>query len=78
MAPADRRKLLQEGWQLYRAQRFEEARAAFDKLAGQAAGARARRYLGLAKVAFQEQQVRGGGQAGPRRRAPAPAAAVEA
>ncbi len=53
VAGPGRRKLLQEGWEMYRAQRFEDARAAFDKLVAQPrppGGA----YLGLAKVAFQE------------------------
>jgi serine/threonine protein kinase len=50
---ADRRRLLEDGWELYRAQRFDEARAAFNKLLAQPrppGGA----YLGLAKVAFQD------------------------
>jgi tetratricopeptide (TPR) repeat protein len=49
----DRRKLLQEGWEMYRAQRFEEARTAFDKLVAQPR-APGSAYLGLAKVAFQK------------------------
>ena len=51
---ADRRKMMEEGWQLYRAQRFEDARTVFARLAGKP-GAPAGVYLGLGKVAFQKQ-----------------------
>ena len=50
---ADRRKMLDEGWQLYRASRYPEARGVFGKmLSGK--GTPASAYLGLAQVAFQE------------------------
>ncbi len=52
---SERRKLLEEAWQLYRAQRFEDARTAFNRLA-QKRGAPAGVYLGLGKVAFQKQE----------------------
>jgi tetratricopeptide (TPR) repeat protein len=55
VASADRRKVqLDEAWQLYRAQRFEDARTLFTRLAGKRAPGGV--YLGLGKVAFQKQQ----------------------
>jgi tetratricopeptide (TPR) repeat protein len=51
---ADRRKAIEEGWQLYRAQRFEDARMVFARLAGKP-GAPAGVFLGLGKVAFQKE-----------------------
>jgi eukaryotic-like serine/threonine-protein kinase len=55
VAAADRRKtLMDQGWQLYRAQRFEDARMVFGRLAGKRAPAGV--YLGLGKVAFQKQE----------------------
>jgi Tfp pilus assembly protein PilF len=52
-ALAQRRKLMQEAYELYRAQRFDDARAAFSRLLAEPRppdGA----YLGLARVAFQQ------------------------
>jgi eukaryotic-like serine/threonine-protein kinase len=53
VAAIERQKLLKEGWALYEAQRFEDARGAFSKLMGdrRTIGSAS---LGLAKVAFQE------------------------
>jgi serine/threonine protein kinase/TolA-binding protein len=56
-AAADRRKQLDVGWQLYRAQRFDDARTAFLRLA-QKPGAPAGAFLGLSKVAFQKHDYR--------------------
>jgi serine/threonine protein kinase len=52
-SPVDRRKLLSEGWQLYRASRYQEARGVFGKVVA-SKGAPASAYLGLGQVAFQE------------------------
>jgi serine/threonine protein kinase/TolA-binding protein len=57
LALADNRKLLEEGWQLYRAQRFEDARAAFIRLA-QKPKTPSSAFLGLGQVAFQKQEYR--------------------
>jgi serine/threonine protein kinase len=54
-AAAERRKQLEEGWQLYRAQRFDDAGATFLRLT-QKPGTPASAFLGLGKVAFQNHE----------------------
>jgi tetratricopeptide (TPR) repeat protein len=53
LSSLDRRRLLAQGWKLYQAQRFADARATFTKLVDTKSAPGAA-YLGLAKVAFQE------------------------
>jgi eukaryotic-like serine/threonine-protein kinase len=54
---SEKRRLLQEGWRLYGAHRYDDARAAFEKLLDSKPGkdVASAMHLGLAKIAFQQE-----------------------